>query len=805
MDENLKASRYIPTVAYDPENEFFMLDENFVGLAFICQPLSGYDGQINDRIISFLNQSYPENTGIQFILFKSPDINRQMYEMMAIRDGFNDEFLKSNIVQRQEFLTQHTHTPLIANSSSAGIYNLGLVYDLKLFVSIKLPIAGTVPTDSEMEMIRDWNIKITSSLKSIGLYPVTANAEIYIRFMNTLLNWNLNTSWRHDATKWDEREPINTQLLDYGNAIDISDKSLKVGDYHVACLSAKHFPDRFFLGNALRYIGDLSGQGSSIKDNYMIVTNMIIPNQLKTKAALDKNRKYLITQSDGPFQRFIPVIKDKREDFDLMYDSLKDGDHILKMSFTVILFSKTAETLNTSLIATQAHFREQQFELLEDRFMHLPMFLNCLPLCQDVQGHKDLFRYKTLTSKHIAPLLPVFGEWKGTGNPHVSLISRNGQLMSLSLHGAGTNNNAVIAAQSGSGKSFLVNDFIMSYLSEGAQVWVIDVGRSYEKLCKTLKGDFIHFANDSNICLNPFELLGDDYNNYEEQEDTLVALVKAMASPKGLLDEYQDAELKTIVNRLFHEKGKHMNVDDIALRCKEHIDTRVNDIGSQLNAFTSNGSYGKYFTRQNNLNFSNQFTVLELDDLQGRNHLRQVVLLQLIFQIQQAVYFGDRSVKKVLIIDEGWDLLGDGETARFLEHAYRKFRKYGGSVVLATQSINDLYANDSGTAIAENSASMYLLGQKEESIESVKQSGRLALSEGGFNTLKTVHTIQGVYSEIFIKTQEAGSGIGRLVVSDFQKLLYSTNPNDVAQITRYEKQGYTVVQAILEILKQRKH
>ncbi len=65
-------------------------------------------------------------------------------------------------------------------------------------------------------------------------------------------------------------------------------------------------------------------------------------------------------------------------------------------------------------------------------------------------------------------------------------------------------------------------------------------------------------------------------------------------------------------------------------------------------------------------------------------------------------------------MDEAWDLLKEGEVSVFMEHAYRKFRKYGGSVVIATQSINDLYENAVGRAIAENSASMYLLGQTEE-------------------------------------------------------------------------------------------
>jgi conjugal transfer ATP-binding protein TraC len=137
-----------------------------------------------------------------------------------------------------------------------------------------------------------------------------------------------------------------------------------------------------------------------------------------------------------------------------------------------------------------------------------------------------------------------------------------------------------------------------------------------------------------------------------------------------------------------------------------------------------------------------------------------------------------------------------------MEHAYRKFRKYGGSVGICTQSVNDLYDNKVGEAIAANSANLYLLGQTEETVESIRRSGRLTMPDGAFDVLKSVHTIQGVYSEIFIKTKN-GIGVGRLVVSDFQKLLYSTAPDDVNDITSYVRQGLPVDQAIRRVLQDR--
>ena len=472
-------------------------------------------------------------------------------------------------------------------------------------------------------------------------------------------------------------------------------------------------------------------------------------------------------------------------------------DHITSQS--MIIFAPTKERADAAAMSARNIWRETRFDLMEDRFVLLPMLINNLPLCTDRESVKDLFRHKTMTTEQAAVLLPIFGEWKGTGTYHASLLSRNGQLMSLSLHDSNTNKNLVIAAESGSGKSFLTNELIFSYLSEGAQVWVIDAGKSYQKLSDLLKGDFVHFEEGTGVCLNPFELV----QNYEDEEDAIVSLVSAMASAKGNLSEWQVSALKQVMTDVWEEKGQKMKVDDIADRClEEHQDQRLKDVGMQLYPFTSRGSYGKYFAHDNNVSFQNQFTVLELDELQGRKHLRQVVLLQLIYQIQQEVFLGERNRKKVVIVDEAWDLLKEGEVSVFMEHAYRKFRKYGGSVVIATQSINDLYENAVGRAIAENSASMYLLGQTEETVESVKRSGRLTLSEGGFNILKTVHTVQGIYSEIFIKSK-TGMGVGRLIVGDFQKLLYSTDPRDVDAIDQYVKRGLSIPDSIRAVMQDR--
>ena len=154
------------------------------------------------------------------------------------------------------------------------------------------------------------------------------------------------------------------------------------------------------------------------------------------------------------------------------------------------------------------------------------------------------------------------------------------------------------------------------------------------------------------------------------------------------------------------------------------------------------------------------------------------------------------------MIDEAWDLLKEGHTAKFMEAAYRKFRKYEASAIIATQSVADLYNstdNQIGQAIAANSAFNFLLGQKEQTVEQVKEKKQLTLSDAGFEQLKTVRTVKGVYSEIFLQSN-AGTGIGRLIVSDFEKLMFSTDPTDIARINYYVQMGATYSDAINQIL-----
>ena len=797
-----RASSLITVQAYDKDDDIFLCDDKSLSACYMCTPLTGCDEQLQERINGFLNSEFPSNFVLQFCLFRSPDILRQKQAMMRIREDYRkkEPFAYQVMCERVKFLEEHTHKNLISNSRK-GFYDSGIVMDLKLVISAKMRIGSIQPDPNDSVKFKQILTRVEAGMNSCGLNARRMNVKEYIRFMQTIINWNDPVWEREDqySQNWEPDKPVCEQIFDPNEVLTVSKRDIQIGDkMFIKTLSAKKLPEQQYCGDAITYVGDLLGGNSSLKQNYMVCVNLFFPSIQKTKDAIERKRQFTVNQAQGSITKFVPVLKDKENDFQVMYDSLIKGDKPVRLSYTVVLFSKSQEESDYAAMTIRNVWREKRFELMEDDCIMLPMLINCLPMCADAKAINTLFRYKTLTTPMAATLIPIFGEWKGTGTYHATLLSRNGQIMSLSLHDSDTNKNAVIAAESGSGKSFLINEIIFSYLSEGAQIWVIDAGKSYQKLNELLQGDFLQFDESANICLNPFELISD----YTDDEDAVVQLVANMASQSNRLTELQISALKQIIGELWKVHGNSLMIDHIAQACLNEEDERVKDVGKQLFAFTSQGSYGKYFNGRNTINFKNKFTVLELDELAGRKHLRQVILLQLIYQIQNEVYLGERNRKKIVIVDEAWDLLKEGAVAKFMEHAYRKFRKYGGSVIIATQSINDLYNSETGQAIAENSASMYLLGQTEETIESVKESKRLAVPDFYYRLLKTVHTIAGVYSEIFIKSK-AGIGVGRLIVGEFQKLLYSTTPEDVQAIQNYLNQGLTIDQAINAVLRDR--
>jgi conjugal transfer ATP-binding protein TraC len=177
------------------------------------------------------------------------------------------------------------------------------------------------------------------------------------------------------------------------------------------------------------------------------------------------------------------------------------------------------------------------------------------------------------------------------------------------------------------------------------------------------------------------------------------------------------------------------------------------------------------------------------------------VLLIVMYRITREMYFS-RDRKKIVIIDEAWDLLSGGATAEFIEAGYRRARKYKGAFMSATQGVDDYYRNPAAKAALDNSDWMFLLRQKPESIEMMDKLGQLTMDDAMKRLLQSLRTEHGAYSEIFIHSP-VGSGIGRLIVDPYSLLLFSSRAEDFTAVNEKRAAGLSVSEAIDAVLRER--
>ena len=142
----------------------------------------------------------------------------------------------------------------------------------------------------------------------------------------------------------------------------------------------------------------------------------------------------------GSVARFQPGILTQKRDSDILQDSLgQQGAKICKFYLTMILFSKDAREAAESLTKAQSYWAEQGWVMLRDQYYLKPFFLNALPLNTEPNAVKEMQRFRTLTTEHVALMLPVISDWKGTGTPSLNFVTRNGQLVNLDLFDSPSN------------------------------------------------------------------------------------------------------------------------------------------------------------------------------------------------------------------------------------------------------------------------------------------------------------------------------------------------------------------------------
>jgi conjugal transfer ATP-binding protein TraC len=779
-------SKILPYQVFDSESGLF-IGQKSMGFVLESLPLVGCDLSVQKEISSIFDDLMEEGSSIQCLLWGDPRTSDfiDFWEKPHLAKGGIHEALAR---KRAKYLKE---------SSKVTARNF------RFMMSYSIPISNSV-SSIEIDRMKGVREKMKEILGS-QTYTFSWNAEHFVKALDGLVNFTLSSD--SSVRKWDEHNSLSEQVPS-GGAISVEEDQISIKNETSAVFKSYRvidYPDSWSLSRMQNLIGDFNRENFRINAPFLIHYGVHCPNQDKQKSSFWRKRQIVENQGRSPLLRkYIPKLEKELEEYAFAHKMLNEESRFVSTQLSVGVWAEP-EKLPSVEQTLKSLFRINQFNLRENICLQLPQFLAFLPMSwgEYAEEFKKLNLLKTTISSECGNLVPLLGEWLGTPSPGMLLLGRRGQLLNWNpFDNQSGNYNCVIAGRSGSGKSVFMQDLLMSSMGNGARVFILDVGRSYEKMSNLLGGQQVEFSNESNLCLNPFTHIScTDERERDQSFGMLKSIISTMAAPSGNIGDYEKALIEKSIRSVWELKKNKATITDVAQYLIEQKgDSKARDISVMLTPFCKGGVYAYYFEGDNNIDFTSDLVLIELEELKEKKDLQTVVLQIFIMTITNITFLGDRSRPFHICIDEAWDLLRGGMSGEFIETLARRLRKYRGSLVVGTQSIDDFYSTPGACAAYENSDWVCLLSQKKSSISRLKENNRFDVDDHQQMALESVHSRHGEYSEIMICDSSGGYSIGRLVLDPFSCLLYSTKAEDYANIKNLQSQGYSVTESIERLI-----
>lgn len=335
------------------------------------------------------------------------------------------------------------------------------------------------------------------------------------------------------------------------------------------------------------------------------------------------------------------------------------------------------------------------------------------------------------------------------------LTDNTGILYGINMHNNGLvifdrfkleNANMVVFAKSGAGKSFTVKLEALRSMMLGTEIIIIDPENEYQKLAEAVGGSYIRLSLNSNTRINPFDL--PRVIDSDEAEDalranlvTLHGLFRLMLGgtqvangvPVSALTPVEEADLDQALIDTYARVG--ITSDPLTHNSPPptisdlydtllHMGNTGPQLAQRLRKYTT-GTFAGIFSQQSNIDINNPMVVFNIRDLE--DELRPVamyIVLSHIWNITRTV-----QKKRMLIVDEAWQLMKYDDSANFLFSLAKRARKYFLGLTTITQDVEDFMGSKMGRAIVANSSMQLLLKQSSSAVDVLSDVFKLTEEE----------------------------------------------------------------------------
>ena len=355
----------------------------------------------------------------------------------------------------------------------------------------------------------------------------------------------------------------------------------------------------------------------------------------------------------------------------------------------------------------------------------------------------ELYQFKTSLS-HFIPFTPVKNYIDtisaSTFYPFINedLIEEGGVFLGISGSNvpvvfdvfARNNYNVVVLGEPGSGKSMTVKVFLKRFrkVKEGFGLNVLDPENEYVKVADVLGAQAIEVKPRQKLGLDPFNMItGTDESGLIDPVDLAELLSDLYYVPQELrpkftkfVTSYSFASIFDMVDKMEQEKDTDENVKKLL--------SYFEGITSPPDSYVYDG----------------EPIDLEGDVIIGLRELRNARLKALVTALITVALQGKlfSRGRQIFAVDEGWLFSEFQSVYGLLGEVARRGRKYGDVFIFSTQRPWDVYGNQEGRTILEQSATAILLRQRPTATKVLEEAFQLSKNEVGF--LMTANPGQGI-------------------------------------------------------------
>lgn len=389
------------------------------------------------------------------------------------------------------------------------------------------------------------------------------------------------------------------------------------------------------------------------------------------------------------------------------------------------------------------------------------------------------------------------------------LTQEKGVLYGINMHNNGLvifdrfsleNANMVVFAKSGAGKSFTVKLEALRTMMMGADVIIIDPENEYQRLAEAVGGSYIQLSLNSSVRINPFDL--PRVIDSDDAEDalranlvTLHGLLRLMLGggqvlPNGMsvaaLSPAEEADLDQALIDTYARVGitsdplTHNSIPPTINDLYEtllHMGGSGPQLAQRLRKYTT-GTFAGIFSQQSNIDINNTMVVFNIRDLE--DELRPVAMYIVLSHIWNKTRTEQK--KRLLIVDEAWQLMKYDDSANFLFSLAKRARKYFLGLTTITQDVEDFMSSKMGRAIVANSSMQLLLKQSSSAVDVLGDVFKLTEEER--KRLANFPVGQGLFfaGQNHVHIQ--------IIASPTEQSLITTNPQQV-QAMQQQQTGAT--------------